>query len=240
MSPASSTTKMATFSTSTLSTETLQPYTCKWGRVTILEGDNYAVFASTCRATLISAGSWSIVTGASPRPGGSDANTIASRGWDDLNRRAISILNGSVHYSLRHRIDAFIEAEDTKGIWDELAKENRTNSVTYVGDLYKAFQQAKWDPKTQTIRAYLTYLEEIKVQLDGTARAITTNDLLWRVLLSIPDDEDKWVQCYQFCTEGNKDLAETVLTIQSYERRSASSAAVKGTPNAPATPIVVV
>ena len=43
-------------------------WTSKWGRITIFIGNNYPQFAITCKAALVAAEAWDIVSGAEPEP----------------------------------------------------------------------------------------------------------------------------------------------------------------------------
>ena len=56
----------ATAPTATTTIET-QYYTCKYGRVTILNDENYSLFRQTCKVALLSANAWRIVTRDEPR-----------------------------------------------------------------------------------------------------------------------------------------------------------------------------
>ena len=47
-------------------------YSCKWGNVTILNRQNYSVFAATCQYTLVVTDAWEIVKGVEKAP---DINT---------------------------------------------------------------------------------------------------------------------------------------------------------------------
>jgi hypothetical protein len=43
-------------------------FTCKWGDVTIFNGDNYSEFSDSCILAFIAAGAWQIVTGDETEP----------------------------------------------------------------------------------------------------------------------------------------------------------------------------
>jgi hypothetical protein len=43
-------------------------FTCKWGDVTIFNGDNFSEFSDSCMLAFIAAGAWQIVTGDETEP----------------------------------------------------------------------------------------------------------------------------------------------------------------------------
>jgi hypothetical protein len=211
MSPALS---MASTTASTSLTDSNQYYASKYGRIAIFTGDNYAAFASTCRTALVVAGAWAIVDGAEDRPAGAGAGR---RDWDERNRKAIQLISSSVSAPFQPRITDGITDEDAQAMWIELAKEDRATNKIHQANLFFQFNQAIWKPQTESIRTFQARLEEIRAQLANTERAISENDMMWRIISAIPDDGE-WRQARQFCLQDNVDLTAVITTLQSYER----------------------
>jgi hypothetical protein len=175
--------------TSTSQTNTLtdsnEYYVSKYGRIAILNGDNYAAFSTTCRTAIVVAGAWACVDGSEPRPGGA-----AGRTWDERNRKAIQLINSSVAPYLRTQINTHILAEDAAAMWTELAREDRSTNRVHQATLFSSFNRAVWNPQSESIRTFQARLQEIRAQLADTERAISENDLMWRIITAIPDEQD--------------------------------------------------
>jgi hypothetical protein len=133
----------------------------KWGVVYMLKSDNYAIWRDSCKAAIMSAGAWTLVTGEVVRP----AVTIAEDGtitnqrvltawdkaWEDKLTNAIRIITSTVHHTHRRNVLRFGEKRDVKGAWQELAKLNRANDPIWVNSTIQQFNQERFDPTTQTV-----------------------------------------------------------------------------------------
>ncbi|KIM94842.1 hypothetical protein OIDMADRAFT_60007 [Oidiodendron maius Zn] len=146
-------------STTTPLTDSNQYYASKYGRIAIFTGDNYTAFATTCRTALVVVGAWSIVDGTEIRPAGAGAGR---RDWDDRNRKAIQLISSSVSVPFQPCITDGINEEDANIMWAELTKEDRATSRVYQANLYSQFNQAAWNPQTESIRTFQARLEEFR------------------------------------------------------------------------------
>jgi len=102
-------------------------------------------------------------------------------------------------------------------MWTALAKEDRANNRIHQANLFFQFNQMTWNPQTETIRTFYARLEDVRAQLANTERAITENDMMWRIISAIPDEGD-WRQARQFCLQDNMNLTAVITTLQSYEK----------------------
>src|SRR3954463_1463741 len=153
---------MAT-STSSFTSTSLSPYyDSKYGRITVLTGDNYTAFQASCRAALVAAGAWSITQNIELRPA---QGAAAQRDWDERNRKAIQLIFSSTIVPLQSRIADAIVAEDSLAMWAELARDNKSQNPVYLNNLNTQFQTATWDPQAQSIREFVTSLESLRTQL---------------------------------------------------------------------------
>ena len=213
--------------TATTTTET-QYYTCKYGRIAILNDENYSLFRQTCKVALLSANAWRIVTGDEPRPAN---NARLLPDWDQRAARAIQIMSNSVTPNILHSIDALIDATDAVGIWTELAKHNRSLDPMYQDTLVYRFTKETWDPKTEPLSNFLDKLNTYRTQLAGTPKAITEADLLTRLLHSLPEDSH-WQQARHFCLNENRSLESAVTLLKSYQPAIIPKAITTATANA--------
>ena len=135
-------------------------YKSKWGRIAILTGDNYPVFEQTCRTALVVAGAWNIVNGNEARP--PHQNRALLQDYTERQLRAIQLISNSVKETYHSRINPFINAVDPQGMWDEIAKDNRALDRVYQDSLTNQFARESWNPKTESLRAYVTRLESYR------------------------------------------------------------------------------
>jgi hypothetical protein len=187
--------------------------TTKWGKVAILNGDNYPEFQDTCTAVLAVVDAWSIIEG-EHQP----QNQRAADDWKTRNQRAIQIISGSVEPRFLSKISPFVRAKDVPGIWAELAKFNRTNDPVFNSSLREGFSAESFDPLKETIRDFSTRLFNYKTQLDGSEFALTERDVTLRLLAALPI-ESHWQQAKHFAIRERQDLEGTITLLQSYEKQ---------------------
>lgn len=200
--------------------------TTKWGRVAILNGDNYPEFQSTCTAVLAVVDAWSIIEG--------EEQPQAQRAADDWkarNQKAIQVISGSIESRFLSKITPFVQAKDVPGIWAELAKFNRTNDPVFNSSLRERFSAESFDPSKETIRDFSTRLFNYKTQLDGSEFALAERDVTLRLLTALPI-ENHWQQAKHFAIRERQDLEGTITLLQSYEKQQPSASALPETPAA--------
>ncbi|KAH8801432.1 hypothetical protein F5884DRAFT_757082 [Xylogone sp. PMI_703] len=203
-----------------------------WGRVAILNGYNYAQFRRTCRAALMGAHAWEIAIGTKlrpqlpNRPGGCNVRQEAldrwaidvqraedaQKDWDERAELAIMILNNSINHRLQEVIEAMVQAKNVSGIWTELANHNRANDPIYQDDLVRAFNRELWNPKSETLSAFINRLDTYRAKLSGTASAITEDRLKNRLLHALPEGQ-YWQYARLFCLSTNRDFESSVAYL---------------------------
>ena len=128
-------------------------YSFKYGRVSILNGDNYPQFKSTCSAALISANCLNIVKGTEIRPKGNSAsNKEDARDFDERVRKATGILYNLVVPSIQKRIKPYMLQNKPNLMWNELEKFDH-----FVNPLFKVikrreFESLLFNPKKKLVR----------------------------------------------------------------------------------------
>lgn len=166
-------------------------YDCKWGKIEILTGDNYPGWSTNSTMALIAADCIEIVKGTEVRPAAVAAGAgIDAAGplkdWKERARRAIQILTNSIDSKLQDKVKAKAESMDPAGIWTELNKFNKTSDPVFVANQRTEFYAATFDPTKEKIRDFVNRLTSFQLQLASTNRQITDEDLLERVLASLP------------------------------------------------------
>ncbi|KAH8797856.1 hypothetical protein F5884DRAFT_758949 [Xylogone sp. PMI_703] len=144
------------------------------------------------------ANAWEIAIGTEPRPQAPQALTgrriqqedrdqwqaefqraqDAQRDWDKRAGSAIMILNNSVNDRLQEAIEVMVQEKNVAGIWTELANHNRSADLIYQDDLSAAFGKETWNPKNETLSAFIDKLNSYRVKLSGTHKAISEDQLL--------------------------------------------------------------
>src|SRR6266487_2131507 len=189
-----------------------ESYTCKWGRVTILMGDNYPQFSQTCKAALISSNTWPIVNGTRLRSG----NTQSLKEWDELNSRGAMIIFNSVSPNLQTTINTEMDTQDTVAMWRKLTVYDRSTDSVFAGNLKAQFYAEKFLSDIETLRTFVPRLETIQAQLTNTTFALSERDMIDRILQALPNTS-QWQSQRQFCYRENLNLAQTINTLQSVE-----------------------
>ena len=201
----------ATAPTATTTIKT-QYYTCKYGRVAILNDENYSLFCQTCKVALLSVNAWRIVTKDKPKLA-NNARLLPDQ--DQRAARAIQVMSNLVSPNILHSIDSLIDATDAVGIQTELAKHNCSLDLMYQDTLIYRFTKETQDPKTKLLSSFLDKLNTYRTQLAGTPKEITEADLLTRILYSLPE-EPYWQQARHFCLNKNRSLESAVTLLKSY------------------------
>jgi len=189
-------------------------YSTKWGRVTILQGDNFPQFKSTVKPTLHHADALSIVMGTELRPASAivpGPSTRASssqpqtssdiadtqRKWDERLLRGLMILYNGVSSSIQLSIQTLHDNDDITGIWNELSKYDRSTDPNYCQKLQEVFWEKSFDPTKQSIQHYLQELLQIKYQLPTI---FNDNQVLMKLYASLPKDSI-WEQARLFMVQ---------------------------------------
>jgi hypothetical protein len=103
-------------------------FTCKWGEITIFNGDNYSKFSDSCMLAFIATGAWQIVTsdetelalGNHPI----DAQVRQHQSFITRRGHAIAILSRSINLVYRGRIIEFAYNSAIDSMWDKLKELN--------------------------------------------------------------------------------------------------------------------
>ena len=138
----------------TMASSSTTDYTCKWGRVTIFNGENYPIFHASCMVALTVADAWGIVQGIDVIPN----STQALANWKLRRQCAIQIICGSVNSNYIRKIIQFIETEDLQAMWNEIAKVNHANDRVYVSELRTNFYQKVLNPFKESVCQFVEQL----------------------------------------------------------------------------------
>lgn len=194
----------------------------KWGNVVLFTGDNYPAFERSAKIALHVASARKIADGTEPRPGGPNANTAASRDWDDRNARAIQILT-SVKPAFHAKILEAVERNDPKAVWDELTKLNRNANTTYNLRVREQFNSTTLDPAAaQSIRSLSTLLLDLQLQLSSTSLAISDAEVAARLIAALPS-EGPWLQAKNSAFQQPQEIESMVAYLQEWEFQIESS-----------------
>jgi hypothetical protein len=147
---------MATSNSLAPTTSNEQFYTSKYGRITILNGDNYPLWEQTCRIALVVANAWGIVNGTEERP---VAPAARVQEYDERLCRAILLITSSVASTQLNYVNPFVPQSDRRGMWLELAKGNRALDPIYQDTLLNRFARESWDPSAESLRTYVNRLD---------------------------------------------------------------------------------
>ena len=170
---------MATSNSLAPTTSNKQFYTSKYGRITILNSDNYPLQEQTCRIALVVANAWEIVNGNEQRP---VAPAARVQEYDKRLRKAILLITSLVLLTQLNSINPFVLQSDLRGMWLKLAKGNRALGPIYQDTLLNRFARESWDPSAESLRTYVNRLDQYRTQLASTANEITERDLTTRIL----------------------------------------------------------
>ena len=196
--------------------------TTKWGKVAILNGDNYPEFQSTCTAVLAAVGVWSIIEG--------EVQPQAQRAADDWkarNQKAIQILSGLIQPRFLSRITPQIQAKDVPAIRRELAKLNRTNDPVFNATLREQFATEQFDPTKDSVRDFSSRLEYYCAQLEGSEYELSEREVTLKLLAALPA-VGHWQQAKHFAIRERQDLEGTIVLLQSYETKPTTTVIVPG------------
>ena len=132
----------------TMASTSSTDYTCKWGRVTIFNSENYPAFHASCMVALTVTDTWGIVQGTDIMLNGVQA--LAN--WKLQQHRAIQIICGSINSNYIGKFIQFIESEDPQAMWNEIAKANCANDRIYVPELRANFHQEVFNLSKELVR----------------------------------------------------------------------------------------
>ena len=199
-------------------------YTSKYGRIEILNFENYPQFRQSCMIALISANAWSIVQGTEPRPEPANqrAQNQAMADWEERRRTAFKIICSSITGDILDKVANLLEQEDVYNIWKELKKEDRAANPVYRKDQLEDFWKVKWDPQRETLQALVNRLQSYRKRLQGHKEAPSEENVLTRLYQCIPPD-DYWQQGKKLSIYQNSDLYEAISLLQTYEKPSQST-----------------
>ena len=130
-------------------------FTCKWGDVTIFNGDNYSEFSDSCKLAFTAANAWRIVTGDETEPAlgnNPTANQLKQHESFTTHRgHAIAILSGSLNPVYRGKIMEFVDESAVDEMWDKLKESDQSKDLVYVNNVRKSFTSETFDPSKQTV-----------------------------------------------------------------------------------------
>ena len=165
---------MASSNSTTTSTPSSQIYTCKWGRIDIFTGDNYAGFSATYELAFSVANCSGIVSGTEPSP----ASGPELDSWLERARRGVQIISNSVDRKYLDKIKPMANPPNPKGMWEELKKMDPASDPVYVSNLRTAFYTTTFDPSKEKIRDYFNRLKHFKTLLKITKLKLLDREIL--------------------------------------------------------------
>jgi hypothetical protein len=201
-------------------------YSCKWGKITILNGNNFQEFKRTAKAALIYGECWDIANGQELRPQGAAGGAAAGRDWDARARRALLILYNSVASSIQPSLDQYQDNIDPAGMWTKLQNYDRTRDAIYLSTLRQNFYREVFSPKSETVQAFADKLQAYRPSLDD----LTDDSIKERLFQALPD-EPLWQQARHFCLGNNKDLFASVSHLQTCETTRGSGSGTAAAAN---------
>jgi hypothetical protein len=165
------------------------------------------------------ANAWGIVSGEEDRPATRHGD------YDERLHKAIRLISSSVAPCFLNKITSYIQDSDPQGMWDELAKENRALNPIYQDTITNQFAKETWDLQNETLRTYVTRLDNYRMKLTGTENEITEAQIRAKLLQSLPDTT-LWNQAKHFCLAEKRDWNSTLALLQSYEKPLAGSSSI--------------
>ena len=167
-------------------------FTCKWGDVTIFNGDNYSEFSDSCKLAFIAAGAWQIVTGDETEPAlgnhPTDAQFRQHQSFITRRGNAIAILSGSINPVYRGRIMEFADDSAVDSMWDKLKESDQTTDAVYVNNTRKSFTSETFDPSKQTVRQFVGKLQNWANRISTAERRINEDEIHEKLLNSLPSN----------------------------------------------------
>jgi hypothetical protein len=197
------------------STQYSTEYTSKWGKVIIFNGENYPLFSITCKAALVSANAWGIVSRAEPAP-------VGARPLEEWNKRrnfAIQIIFSSAGKNYVNSLSTHLDNNDPAGMWEKLKASDRSRDAVFISNIRTSFASQLFDPLKQSIRQFLNTLEHYRTQISATDNPITDLELRNKILQALPISDGVWQQAKMWCLRDNSTLEETINVLESHEQQ---------------------
>ena len=189
-------------------------YTSKWGKVVVLNRQNYHEFKPTATATLISADAWDIVQGTDPAP--ANLTNPAGKEWKTRRGRALQILYNSVSTGIRSSLDLYMELQDPVRLWEHLATYSNAEDKLFITNILQTFHNDRYKPPNDTIETYANRLQKYQNSLAETTNPITDEALHLRLAMGLPDTET-WNIAKQFLLNQHTEFQGAVKYLQSIE-----------------------
>jgi hypothetical protein len=189
-------------------------YTSKWGKVIIFNGENYPLFSITCKAALVSANAWGIVSRAEPAP-------VGARPLEEWNKRrnfAIQIIFSSAGKNYVNGLSIHLDNNDPTGMWEKLKASDRSRDAVFVSNIRTNFASQQFDPTKQSIRQFLNILEHYRTQILTTDDPITDTELRNRILQALPIGDGVWQQAKMWCLRDKATLEQAISVLESHEK----------------------
>jgi gag-polypeptide of LTR copia-type len=195
-------------------------FTCKWGKITIFNGDNYAEFSDSYMLAFIAAGAWQIVTRDETEPAlgihPTDAQVRQHLSFTTRRGHAIAILSGSINPVYRGRIMEFAHNSAVDSMWDKLKESNQTTNAVYVNSIRKSFTLETFDPTKQTVRQFVGKLQDWANRISTAERRINKDEIHEKLLNSLPSNS-LWQTAKMFCLQESLRLEESINLLSSNE-----------------------
>src|SRR5450432_1490871 len=204
---------MATYQMTTEpSTQLTAEYTSKWGKIIIFNGENYPLFSITCKAALVSANAWGIVSRAEPAP----ANARPLEEWNKRRNFSIQIIFSSAGKNYVNSLSTHLDNNDPAGMWEKLKASDRSRDAVFISNVRTNFASQLFDPSKQSMRQFVNILEHYRTQISATDAPITDIELRNKILQALPAD-GVWQQAKMWCLRDNATLEQTINVLESHE-----------------------
>src|SRR5579859_1819395 len=128
-----------------------QHYQSKFGKVTILDLNNYSEFLQTVRPTLMAARYWDIITSIRKCP---DDATKAAK-WNTKAGKAIGILQTSVDTHILPTCSPYLTPLNPPGLWKHLETYNKSTNPIYVNRKRQEFNAFSFDKDLNVLEGLL-------------------------------------------------------------------------------------
>ncbi|KAI0999082.1 hypothetical protein K3495_g9114 [Podosphaera aphanis] len=172
---------------------------------------------------LATAGCLRLIDGTAEEPGEEpgSSNSVAYKRWErDYNehrekrKNAIKIISTSIDDSLfDEEVESALSEENPKELWTVLLKHNQKNNRVWISARRSEFNDEKFDSENETIQKFYNHLVAIKATLSGTPRPLQSEDVLQKLLSSIPQSNPSWQQARFHCLNSNLNLADTMSVL---------------------------
>lgn len=97
-------------------------------------------------------------------------------------------------------------------MWTTLHKYNQNNNRVWISARRKAFSNEKFDHQSESIQIFYTRFLNHKAELASTTRPISTDDVLEKLLDSVPEDFN-WSQARLHCLNMTLGIADTMTVL---------------------------